>query len=355
MILCENGHENEDGATYCKVCHVYIDSTTAPQPTPAFTPPQVILSTDAVTLAPGGKSTISGRITNVGAAPDDYLIEIIGEASEWASVTPWTVALDPGAEATVSVDVLVPDIPAPPPGGRKCMIRVRSEAHPEQPVTTELSIEVAETEIEASASLEPESATGRGRTRHVVTVSNHGSVPFAAGISAFDDSGSLRLRVRPERVDVASGGRATSTVLAAHPRRGFFAKDEPSYGFEVTVSPEGAEPTALTGETIAAPRSIGRPALLILIIGALVGLFLFLNGRDDGPPRVTGRVATQVSPLRVRTGPGQLTDAVGRIPKGEEVVIDCRTGNGWLRLIEPFEGRFVFGGFVDVEGVPRIC
>lgn len=143
MVLCENGHENEAGATYCKVCHVYIDSTRTP-PTPASTRPEVAISPERIALAPGRDAVVTARVSNIGTAPDELIIEAVGGAGAWASVKPWTMVLAPGEGADVSVTVRVPDDPAPPAGMTTFLLRVHSEAHPDEPVTREVAVDVRE-------------------------------------------------------------------------------------------------------------------------------------------------------------------------------------------------------------------
>lgn len=293
MILCENGHENEDGATYCKVCHVYIDSTVTPEP-PAPAPPGITVSPERVALAPGGEATVTARISNVGAAPDDYVIEVVGTAGPWASVSPWTVALAPGAESDVSVTVKVPIDPAPPPGEATCSLRVRSEANPDIPVTRAVTIEVTAGAAAASATLDPVRAAGYGKTSHVVTVVNDGSTPFAAAVGASDPTGTLGLTVTPDRVEALPGGRATAGVVATHPTRHLWAKDDTAYGFEIVVAPEGAPPIALAGETVARPRF---PRWLVAALIPLVVAAVALARPWEG-----GRAPLRIRPPLVQVG-----------------------------------------------------
>src|SRR4029453_16609940 len=132
MVLCRNGHENPDGATYCSVCKVYIDASAPPAPEPPPpepepppaparppepepppplpAPPPRQAEAPMVTLSQAELSVIAGdrvpaaiEIANPGEVDDEYVVEVHGEAAQWTSVEPAQLALAAGAAATVQL------------------------------------------------------------------------------------------------------------------------------------------------------------------------------------------------------------------------------------------------------------
>lgn len=151
MILCKNGHPNPEGSTYCRVCRVYIDADARrvepePAPPPAEpqappSPPQseaaspiVSLSEMSLNAPPGGEASCEVRLQNPGAVADEYTVEVVGEASEWALVDPWHLSLAPGAVATAWA-TFRPDAAAAPGKAVPFQVTVTSKLLLDRPVS----------------------------------------------------------------------------------------------------------------------------------------------------------------------------------------------------------------------------
>jgi hypothetical protein len=154
MIRCRNGHLNEDGATYCAVCKVYIDTdaeTVEPEPEPPSTPvaappeparPVVTLSETELTAFPGGVASAELSVQNPGEAGDEYAISVEGPAASWVSVDPVTLSLAPGASGVARVSGR-PDASLAAPGPLAFAVRVTSRGRPDLAASTQGTLELA--------------------------------------------------------------------------------------------------------------------------------------------------------------------------------------------------------------------
>jgi hypothetical protein len=156
MILCKNGHPNEDGATYCQVCKVYIDSSAQaaapsqpeppkpepPKPEPAGPePPIVSLSHASVTAPVGGEGGCEVRVHNPGGTPDEYVIEIAGDAAPFAKLDPWLLPLGPGASGAASI-MFRPSLSADAEEAVRFEIRVTPAQLPDKAVSVPGALEI---------------------------------------------------------------------------------------------------------------------------------------------------------------------------------------------------------------------
>ena len=61
------------------------------------------LRTTAVTVEPGGSAFCELALRNTGSVVDEFTFEILGDAADWATVTPATISLFPGTEGSVQI------------------------------------------------------------------------------------------------------------------------------------------------------------------------------------------------------------------------------------------------------------
>ena len=204
-VLCKNGHPNPEGATYCSVCHVYIDAAAAPEPPPPPPPPpepeppppppepeppppepeppppepeppppepeppppepeppppevppppppepvpppqveapMVTLAGAALSAPVGGRVSAVVELANVGQVDDEYGVEINGPSALHAFADPGRLALAAGAVGSVRLAFGPIDSTA---AGTALPfeVRVGSRELPEQPVMLQGSVTV---------------------------------------------------------------------------------------------------------------------------------------------------------------------------------------------------------------------
>ncbi len=59
--------------------------------------------------------------------------------------------------------------------------------------------------------------------------------------------------------------------------------------------------------------------------------------------------------LRVWSGPSRSTAVIGHVRRNQRVRIECRTANGWDRLVQPYRGAYVFDRYITRSEEPRRC
>ena len=285
MILCRNGHENVDGATYCVVCKVYIDSTVEPPPPP---PPPPVLPTvlalmpELVGAKPGGEAACEVRVSNPGAA-GEFAVEVLGPASTLAAVEPRILSLPEGGSASVRVTFTLP--PASPAGALPFELRVVSSGDPGVGSAVAGTLEVAAPEAQPAlaAELQPPTCEGRMSARAIVALRNPSSTPARARLGARDPEGFLAFDIDPDELTVEPNG-AASAELHVRARRRRLVRGARHRPFEVLVVPAGGAPVSVTGAflqkrylpLVLVPVAgvmalvVGLAALLVLLIIVLI-------------------------------------------------------------------------------------
>ena len=302
MILCKNGHPNEDGATYCAVCKVYIDSTAQPAP-PAPTPPPpvpappapappapappaappaalpvVAVAPSSLSVGAGGEISCELRLQNAGAAADDYVFEIAGQAAGFATLDPAGLSLAPGTAGTARVTFR----PAgtAPAAALPFQVVVHSRQLAGQSVSAEgMLIVAAPVSVPTlSAELNPRTSRGRTSAEHVVSLANPGSGPAAVTLSASDRDGFLAFEIEPPRLVLAPGAVGSAEVRLRGRKRSLF-RGERSRPFQLLVAPEGKPSFTLDGTFVQqryVPLILMPFASLLLVILVIAALLVIL-------------------------------------------------------------------------------
>jgi hypothetical protein len=271
MILCKNGHPNEDGATYCQVCKVYIDSTQPvappppppappppptppPPPEPVVTPvpPVVALAPNSVSIAQGGETDCEVRVQNQGQVADEYTLELAGQGTAFASLDPAQLSLQPGASGTARVTFHA-DASASP-GPLPFQVVVRSTLLPDQPIFADGLLTIAApapapAPVPApppSVELSPSTSEGRTSAEHVVTVTNPGGEQITATLTASDPDGSLWFDIEPQKL-VVGPGEAQSARVRLRTRDRIFWSGERRRPFQLSAEVAGIPPLTIEG------------------------------------------------------------------------------------------------------------
>jgi hypothetical protein len=284
MILCPNGHENQDGATYCVVCKIYIDSTVvapppppppAPPPDETPAPPAVELTPELLTVAPGGEGVCDLRVETSGAA-DDYSVAVGGPLATWASVVPAEVSAVAGVPGVARVLVRVPAAAAP--GTMPFEVTAVSQRDPalRASATGMLEVKAPEAPPPLVATLEPAVAEGRVSARGVVSVSNPASAPVQVRLSATESEGFLAFDIDPSELRIDPGGTASAEVRIRARRRSF-VRGERSRRYQLLVVPEGRSTVGIDGTFVQRrylPLVLVPVAGLLLVVVAVAALIV---------------------------------------------------------------------------------
>ena len=233
----------------------------------------------AVEVEPGSQASCSARIENTGSVVDGVLLDVLGEAADWASVEPAEVNLLPGASAQVRIVFGPPRSAGLAPGEVPFGFRAMSREDPAGSRIEEGSVRVGEFS-DLGASLVPKTATGRRSARFRLIVENRGNKVEHLVVEAADADVKLAFHSRPT-VFSAPPGTATFVRLTAVPRKAFFRGPNRTLPFEVSAQPEDGDPVKLDGVMLEKQTLPGwlLPALgIALLLGAAVGIFVLQNG-----------------------------------------------------------------------------
>src|SRR5215469_8494536 len=127
-----------------------------------------------VEVVPGSQATCLVRVENTGMVVDGILLDILGDAGEWASVEPAEVNLLPGASASARISFSPPRTATLAPGEVAFGLRAMSREDPDGSTIEEGVVQVGEfTDLDLS--LVPKSATGRRSARYRLIVENRGN------------------------------------------------------------------------------------------------------------------------------------------------------------------------------------
>jgi hypothetical protein len=238
------------------------------------------------------------RVTNTGAAEDEFSFTIDRNAAQWGWVTPPTVVVPPGGEASVKVLFRLPKSPKPPAGPLPFTVAVASVRDRSVSTVAEGVVEVAAFS-DAMATLNPTTAQGSGPSHHTVALSNRGNAPVRAKLSARDPEGNLDFDIEPVTLDAAPGTIASANLRVspkAQLRRG--TAERP---FQVVAEAEGLDPMVVQGTFTQQGTGRGRvpvvvAVVLALLVAALAGAAL-LGGSDDSPDATVPAAAGGAPPV----------------------------------------------------------
>ena len=238
-------------------------------------PAAVFLEPAHLEVEPGREVVATVTVRNTGQIVDEFRIDVVGAPSAWATVSPASISLFPGAGGAVQVRFAPPRSAAVEPRTEQYGIRVRSSVDPSFSYVEEGVVRVLPF-AELAARLVPRasraSLLGR-RARHRLVLENTGNAPLPVEAAAADPDEQLRLAVTPRAVVVAPGGSAEMTVAGRAPGR-VVSGPARTLPFVVAVAPTpDAPPTALltaAGPTPARSRSAGRLDPLLPATGTML-------------------------------------------------------------------------------------
>ncbi|HEY6057105.1 MAG TPA: hypothetical protein VIV06_03690, partial [Candidatus Limnocylindrales bacterium] len=224
-----------------------------------------------VRVEPGGEASVEIRVRNTGTVVDQFALEILGDASGWASADPPVLSLFPDAEATARIVFRLPRASKPAAGPLPFGVLVRSREDPGGSVSEEGTVEVGAF-LEPSAELIPRTSTGSLSGGHDVAIDNRGNVPATAHVEGVDPDRLVRFDFRPPVVGVEAGA-AGFARLRVRPTQRFWRGSSRTRQFQVSVQPEGSTPITLPGIFVQQPL---LPSWFERAIAALVALVVAL-------------------------------------------------------------------------------
>lgn len=229
---------------------------------------------DAIEVVPGQQAELGLRLQNTGMVVDRILLDLLGDAAEWARVEPAQVNLLPGATERVRVVFSPPRAATLAPGEVPFALRAMSTEDPEGSKIEEGRVRVAEFG-DLGAQLVPKSATGRRSARFRLIVENRGNRPEQIMVEPFDPDNKLGFKTKPATF-AAQPGTATFVRVKSVPRKTFFRGTNRTLPFGVSALPE--QGTAVTDEGVMLEKQVLPEWLLplVAVMAAVAGVLFVL-------------------------------------------------------------------------------
>src|SRR5256714_13006464 len=155
--------------------------------------PKVQVVPERVTVRPGEGTEVEVPIQNTGRSVEHYATTVVGlPGDDLYGCVPPTVKLRPGESGTVTVNLRVPERPAPDAGLYTLGILVRSPYQKRVSRCEELRLDV-QPAPGVSIEAQPEAATGRGTATDALRPTDQGHTPPDGNLQGSDPQGVGRL------------------------------------------------------------------------------------------------------------------------------------------------------------------
>jgi hypothetical protein len=236
----------------------------------------VRLSVESVEVVPGAQVALQATVRNTGSVVDQFAIDVLGDAAQWASADPPTLSLFPGAEGTSTIRFAPPRSAGVPAGAVPFGVRAASHEDPQGSAVEEGTLVVGAF-ADTFAELLPRTSRGGRGARHELAVDNRGNARLNATIEPSDPDQQLAFDVRPPGLVVEPGAAAFSSIRVK-PRRGFWRGAPRTRPFKLAVATPGQPPITLDGTMVQEALLPGWliPALLGLLALLILALVLWL-------------------------------------------------------------------------------
>ena len=229
------------------------------------------LSHLALAVDPGQIATCDIKVRNTGQIVDEFTIDVVGVADEWATAEPAVLRLFPGAEDTAKITFKPPRLPTVPAGTHPFGVRVISKEDGPGSAVEEGVIDIGRF-VDVQTELIPKTSRGRRRAQHDLAVDNRGNARLDGEITVVDPDGLLRYEVLPPVVS-SEPGTATFLKVKVKPKDTFLRGAPKTIPFQTVLTAEGAEPAYADGSML---QEQILPSWLVPLMMALVVLGIML-------------------------------------------------------------------------------
>jgi len=209
------------------------------------------LSPSTIAVVPGEPAGFDVRLRNNGTVVDEFTVDVVGDAAEWATAAPPNLSLFPGAEGSIRMTILAPRMAATRSGPVPMGVRISSREDPDGGTVEEGTLDIAPFS-DGFAELIPRTARGRSSARYQLALDNRGNAPLTVALEATDPDDILKFDVDPLEVTVPPGAAAFAK-LKAKPRKRYWRGEPQTRPFSVTAAPESGEPLVADGTMLQEP------------------------------------------------------------------------------------------------------
>lgn len=179
---------------------------------------------------------------------DQVLLDVLGDASPWATVEPAQINMLPGSDAVAQVKFRPPRSSAVLAGITPFAVRAMSTEDPAGSTIEEGTVEVTPFS-ELRAAIAPGAARGRRSAKFRLIVQNEGNTPTPASVSVSDPDLLLEFKVKPRNL-VTQPGTATFVRLRTSPKKRFMKGPDRTLPFQALVQAEDTAPATVSGAMV---------------------------------------------------------------------------------------------------------
>ena len=226
-------------------------------------------------VVPGESVSWSYRIRNSGQVVDQFLIDVVGDAGEWATASPSEVNLFPGGEEEVTITFAPPRSSSAPAGEIAFAVRIVSSEDTAGSAVVEGTIRVLPFD-DMKAELVPRTIRLKRRGKTELAVDNAGNTPRSVQFFIEQEEDNLRVVVDPTAMDLAPG-KATFANVLVRPRRTFWRGDPKTLPFQIAVLNEDRSGPPVYADGVVVQEQLLPKWLLKLLLALLAAaLILFI-------------------------------------------------------------------------------
>ncbi|MFD9702959.1 hypothetical protein [Lentzea sp. NPDC059081] len=234
------------------------------------------LPDDLVTATPGESATCEIHVRNDGQVVDRFLLDVVGDAREWVTVSPAELSVFPGEEGTARITFSPPRSPDVPAGETPFAVRIMSTEDTEGSAVHEGTVVVAEyTEIDAE--LVPRTTRGSRTGRQHLVIDNKGNHEVPTDVQVVDPEDQLRGSTPTPQV-LTEPGTATVVEVKVKPRRRFLRGASKTLPYRVEVYPRGGDPLVVDAAMVqdpVLPRWLVPLVTLVLVVAVALATLWF--------------------------------------------------------------------------------
>jgi len=312
IICAQCGHRNADGSRFCanQECKAYLawagqesgPPRAAPPPEPSAPPPvqsdatrwgydagghsdaaaSMSLSDTELAVQPGETAATTVSVHNGGSQVEQFAISVLGPTEEWAEIDPPVLVVYPDARGEAVIRWSPPREPTTVAGRAPFTVRAASILHQGLQVHGNGTLEIGEFR-EVTATLTPQTTSGRGRTTHRIELANGGNIVEPVQLKATDPAGRIRFSLPAGDLAVPPGAQGLD--MTVRPPFRFFGRPV-SQPFQVVATPRPSlPPIRLDGTREIVPLIAGwvpKVAIGLLAAGIAAAVVLVAKPFDQG-------------------------------------------------------------------------
>jgi hypothetical protein len=265
-----------------------------------------------VAVEPGGEASVQVRVQNTGQVVDQFTVQVLGAAAEWAVIEPPTLSLFPRAEQVVTVRFRPPRTAAVSAAEVPFGVRVVSLEDPQGGVVEEGMLHVGAFH-QMAVELTPRNSRASRTAYHELAIDNTGNAPVEVGVLGGDPDGALTFGFRPASQAIAPG-RAGFVRVRISPKRTFLSGQPQAHPFQLQVLPLGQAPIPVDGAMVQGPlvsrtvRNVAAVAVMAVVAGALLWFLALKPGVEsaarDAVAQPLAQQSAAVADLQKKVGGG---------------------------------------------------